>query len=165
MVDCAEVRLLVSSRVLALASPVFNAMFQPYFKEGIALMSSTQPSNISLPDDDPESFRLFCYAAHHQSSAAPSQVKPETLHNLAIFLDKYQCGHVMRHQGEMWLKQSGKPSREQIWSLILFAYSINSATLFMAWSSRLIIWSSESIGNWDFAKDNLAFMPVKVLGA
>lgn len=43
--------LLVSSRVLALVSPVFEAMLKPNFKEGIAFqMGKEEPLTVPLPE-------------------------------------------------------------------------------------------------------------------
>ncbi len=53
--------LLVSSKVLSLASPVFEAMFKPHFKEGVELHSQLGESLIiPLPEDDLEATTLFC---------------------------------------------------------------------------------------------------------
>lgn len=37
IIKCSDVRFLVSSKALSLASPVLRAMFTPGFKEGLAL--------------------------------------------------------------------------------------------------------------------------------
>jgi hypothetical protein len=54
-----DVRMLVSSRHLILASSVFEAMLQDRFKEGQALRS-TGYLELPLPDDDPVAF-LTCW--------------------------------------------------------------------------------------------------------
>lgn len=54
-----EIRMLVSSRHLMLASPVFKAMLQhSNFKEGEELHSTGKVS-IPLPDDDPDAFKIL----------------------------------------------------------------------------------------------------------
>ncbi|KAJ0415349.1 hypothetical protein BJY00DRAFT_317887 [Aspergillus carlsbadensis] len=163
IVNCADKSFLVSFKALSLASPVFNAMFQSHFKEGKTLRTSTERPEFSLPDDDPGSFRLFCYIAHHMSAAAPSQVEPEMLLKLAILIDKYHCGPVMTHQGELWLKRSKLDSRESIWSMMVFAYAINSEYWFQYCSSKLLVSYRAEVRSWDFAVNNLAFLPAKIL--
>lgn len=54
-----EIRMLVSSRHLMLASPVFKAMLQhSNFKEGDEL-HSTGSVEVPLPDDDPDAFKIL----------------------------------------------------------------------------------------------------------
>jgi hypothetical protein len=54
-----EIRMLVSSRHLMLASPVFKAMLQhSNFKEGEEL-HSTGKVEVPLPDDDPDAFKIL----------------------------------------------------------------------------------------------------------
>ena len=60
-----EKRLLSSSKVLSLASPVFRAMFGSQFSEGRRL-STTQPGEIPLTDDDPEVFFYLASIFHHR---------------------------------------------------------------------------------------------------
>jgi hypothetical protein len=52
--------LLVSSKVLSLASPVFEAMFKPHFKEGVEHhLPLGEPLIIPLPEDDLKATTLF----------------------------------------------------------------------------------------------------------
>jgi hypothetical protein len=54
-----EIRMLVSSRHLMLASPVFKAMLQhSNFKEGEELHSTGKVS-VPLPDDEPDAFKIL----------------------------------------------------------------------------------------------------------
>jgi hypothetical protein len=54
-----EIRMLVSSRHLMLASPVFKAMLQhSNFKEGEELQTNGKVS-VPLPDDDPDAFKIL----------------------------------------------------------------------------------------------------------
>ena len=53
--------LLVSLKVLSLASPVFKAMFKPRFKEGVKHhLRLGEPLIIPLPEDNLETTTLFC---------------------------------------------------------------------------------------------------------
>lgn len=64
--------LLVSSKALSLASPVFEAMFKPHFKEGVEHhLQLGEPPIIPLPEDDLEATTLFCRITHHRSHDLP----------------------------------------------------------------------------------------------
>ncbi|KUJ15851.1 uncharacterized protein LY89DRAFT_670390 [Mollisia scopiformis] len=84
-----EFHMLVSSKHLKLASPVFRAMFQPGFLEGQILQSQAR-AQIDMPDDDPEAFGLLMNAIHGLSSKMPITVNLKTLTALALVVDKYQ---------------------------------------------------------------------------
>ncbi len=82
--------LLVSSKVLSLVSPVFEAMLKPQFKEGVEHhLQLGEPTIIPLPEDDLEATTLFCQIAHHRSRDLPRTPSPLCLENLAIFCNKY----------------------------------------------------------------------------
>lgn len=59
--------LAVSSKILCLASPVFNTMFRSSFKEAVNLMdnkASSTPYFLDLPEDDAEAKTVFCKIIH-----------------------------------------------------------------------------------------------------
>ncbi|KAE8844230.1 hypothetical protein HRS9122_05333 [Pyrenophora teres f. teres] len=87
--------LLVSSHVLSLASPVFDAMFNGNFTEGQGL-SSASPKKVALPDDDPESMTLFCKLVHMQTTELEYGISFDLLADLAIVCDKYRCTESVR---------------------------------------------------------------------
>ena len=83
---CGETELQVSSKVLSLASPVFNALFGPRFAEG--QLTPSKPIRIDLHDDDAESMRLMCAVLHDESPYAHG-IGLERIERLAVFTDKY----------------------------------------------------------------------------
>ena len=83
---CGEIELQVSSKVLSLASPVFQALFGPNFAEGQP--TSSKASRIQLHDDDAESMRLMCAILHHKCASA-NGIGLERLERLAVVTDKY----------------------------------------------------------------------------
>lgn len=133
-------RLLVSSRVLSLVSPVFEAMLKPNFKEGIAFrMAKGEPFTIPLPEDDMEGLTLFCKTIHHQAPIAPN---PLCLEKLAVICDKYQCTGPMKVYGTVWLQmlpgEIEEYSSEDVGRLLLFAYVLDLAREFSALAAELI---------------------------
>ncbi|KAF2183859.1 hypothetical protein K469DRAFT_751265 [Zopfia rhizophila CBS 207.26] len=79
--------LLVSSRTLSLASPVFEAMFNHGFAEGRKL-SSDSPRAIPLPDDDPSYMALLFMIVHMETSSIPVKLELEQLADFALLCDK-----------------------------------------------------------------------------
>lgn len=83
---CGDTEFQVSSKVLSLASPVFQAFFSPRFAEG--QHTSSKANRIQLFDDDAESMRFMCAVLHHKCASA-NGVGLERLERLAVVTDKY----------------------------------------------------------------------------
>ena len=82
--------MLVSSKHLMLASPVFRAMLQhSNFKEGDELRKNGRVE-VALPDDHPTAFRIMMDIIHGRVSKVPRQVSLEILTNMSILIDKYE---------------------------------------------------------------------------
>jgi hypothetical protein len=94
-------RLRVSSLFLSVASPVFKAMFAPNkFLEGRNLDTSN-PKEISLPDDDPEAIEVLCRFIHHRLESLP--INTRKLVKFTKLVDKYQCALTMRSVATGWI--------------------------------------------------------------
>lgn len=102
--DATKSHLLVSSKVLSLASLVFAAMFTHGFCEGENL-SSSSPRLIPLPDDDPAALTLLCKILHFRTVDIPTTLEVAALANLAILCDKYDCADCVRPWSMLWLPQ------------------------------------------------------------
>jgi len=114
--------LLVSSHVLALASPVFDAMFNGSFTEGQDV-SAASPKKIALPDDDPKSIVLFCRLVHMQTKDLVHEPSFEELADLAIVCDKYHCTESMRSWLRVWItKKLASPKARNFEKLIFVTY-------------------------------------------
>ena len=85
-----EVRgsLLVSTKVLSLASPVFEKLLGPNFAEGVRKRKFSCPE-IVLHGDEPDSMRIMLQALHYQRPTELETMGAETLASLAIHCDKY----------------------------------------------------------------------------
>lgn len=87
-----KIELLVASRALRLASPVFRAMLAPdRFSEGIAFAANGKEGKItrlSLPDDDPQAMIELCSLMHYQIPPQLYSPNFDQLSELAIIVDK-----------------------------------------------------------------------------
>jgi hypothetical protein len=98
-----EVRMLVSSKHMKLASPVFKAMLrEDYFKEGLEL-GSTGTAEISLPDDDPDAFAILLNIIHGRTRQVPRDMDLDLLSRISTLVDKYQLHEVVEIMSDRWI--------------------------------------------------------------
>ncbi|KAI9048632.1 hypothetical protein LZ554_007464 [Drepanopeziza brunnea f. sp. 'monogermtubi'] len=120
-----QVDMLVSSKHLRLASPVFKAMLQGSFREGQALQS-TGKAEVPLPDDDPAAFKILLDIVHGFPSKVPTSVDLSTLANLSILVDKYQMLEVASvYVKNIWvpnLRSASPPSSENMFAWLSIAW-------------------------------------------
>lgn len=114
----------VASKVLSSASPVFAALFEPHFSEGLALSKSSTSSicQIKLPDDNPEALTLVCHVLHYRRDI-PHRISLELLEKVAILCDKYDLAIVLMPWSEVWLHQIDGQG-EASWAIMLCIASI-----------------------------------------
>lgn len=101
-ISCGQQRLLVSSKILSVVSPAFNAMLKPGFREGNFERSPDTPLNLSLADDDAEALRTLLLIVHFELDTFQPNWRDELrqhkrLENLVQVADKYCCSHVVEH--------------------------------------------------------------------
>ncbi|KAJ8067205.1 hypothetical protein OCU04_004570 [Sclerotinia nivalis] len=100
-----EVHMLVSSKHMSLASPVFKAMLQGNnFKEGREL-ASTGKVEISLPDDDPDAFAILMCIIHGRTRSVPREIDLDLLSRISTLVDKYQLHEVVEIMSDRWISQ------------------------------------------------------------
>jgi hypothetical protein len=98
------VRMLVSSKHMMLASPVFKAMLQhSAFKEGKKL-SSAGKVEVPLPDDDPAPFKIVLDIIHGRNKQVPRKIDLDTLTKISIVVDKYQMTEGVQSYSEGWIE-------------------------------------------------------------
>jgi hypothetical protein len=99
-----EVHMLVSSKHLMLASPVFKAMLKrDTFKEGRTL-SSNGRVEVPLPDDNVAAFIIILDIIHGRNRRVPRQVSLEVMTNLSILVDKYQMLEAVEVFSDAWIE-------------------------------------------------------------
>lgn len=126
--------ILVSSKILSNASPVFQAMLDGRFLEGVQLSNSKaspdqEPFRLFLPDDDWTAMLLLCRVLHFNFNGIPDQPRSNLLLALAGVCDKYQCTQALKYCGALWLRNwtsslsdEKETSIEDISRLLIFAY-------------------------------------------
>ncbi|QSZ33638.1 hypothetical protein DSL72_005206 [Monilinia vaccinii-corymbosi] len=97
-----DVVLLVSSKHMMLASPVFKAMFQHRFREGEEL-HQTGMVVVSLPEDNPDKFLMLVNIIHCRGADVPLKISPEDLCDLAILVDKYEMHSAVKFVSNVWV--------------------------------------------------------------
>ena len=133
-------RLLVSSKVLTLASPVFAAMFSSGFKESLSNQATSGKPPIPLPDDNAEAFTILCNAIHYRTDEVPRTVALACLENLAIICDKYNCTSALTPWNAMWL-QAGIESHDakDLNKLLFAAYVLDVPDAFSRISWEILL--------------------------
>ncbi|KAA8569360.1 hypothetical protein EYC84_001010 [Monilinia fructicola] len=97
------ITMLVSSKHMALASPVFDAMLaHEKFREGLELKASAKVE-IALPDDDPVAFEILAGVIHHRNKSIPKSVSFELLTKLAVLTEKYLMHETLHIVSQVWL--------------------------------------------------------------
>ncbi|KAM3075120.1 hypothetical protein ACMFMG_007422 [Clarireedia jacksonii] len=98
-----EIRMLVSSKHMKLASPVFKAMLRKgNFKEGLEF-GSTGKAEISLPDDDPHAFAILINIIHGRTRQVPREVDLDLLSRISTLVDKYQIHEAVEIMSDRWI--------------------------------------------------------------
>jgi hypothetical protein len=98
-----KTHLMVSSKHMSLASPVFKAMLQGGFREGEELRGMKKIS-LPLPDDDTEAMKILIHLIHCKLNFVPLEVNLELFTNIAILVDKYRMHEVLRIMAPIWTK-------------------------------------------------------------
>ncbi|MCJ1361914.1 hypothetical protein MMC16_001015 [Acarospora aff. strigata] len=131
-------RLLVSSKVLTLASPVFRAMLEPgRFREGQTQRNSDNPFTVRLSDDNPESLILLCNLLHYKTIHTPSDIG--LLSSFAVICDKYGCTPAMSSHAAFWRCAFDYSSSDMsaLLQLLWVAYAFSNKPDFGKLSSKL----------------------------
>ena len=139
----AKARLLVSSKVLRLASSVFAAMLGPHFLEGDSLVSG-RGCEIELPEDDPDAMTLICNCIHFRGNAVPSKVAFTTLKAFAILSDRYDFTKALSSWSALWLRRW--ELEDGFEDLLIVTYALDCVAPFAEISRRAIL---SQIGSFD----------------
>jgi hypothetical protein len=141
--------LAVSSRILCLVSPVFNAMLRSSFKEAVNLMdhkASATPYCLDLPEDDAEAMTVFCKIIHFDSDDLTETPTAAFLEKLAYICDKYQCTSPIKYCGTVWIRNwfrnhdEKSTSIDELCQVLIFAYVLNLPNEFTEAAWRLFLY-------------------------
>lgn len=96
-----QMKLRVFSQCMRAASKVFNAMFGDNWSEGKNL-STKKPTQIALPEDDPQAMLYICRTLHFQKTEdlplEISPARPAKILNIAVLVNKYNLTSVFATQ-------------------------------------------------------------------
>ena len=135
-----------SSKVLSLASPVFARMLGPHFAEGQSLLekcslgnSAACPTEVTLPDDDPEAMILFCDTIHFTRYATRDIAYP-LLAKMASLSDKYDCSLALSSVSDIWLSNFRGPEEGESWyvRMLWISYALGNHRAFSRISQEMI---------------------------
>ena len=154
--------LLVSSKVLSLASPVFAALLGPKFLEGNDIRRGVCPV-IELHDDDPAAITLICNTLHYRYDSVPTHLEAEQLGQIAILCDKYDCSKSFQPWSEKWLSSSDGVRFSDLGHLLLATYKLNDPDHFASFSAELIRDVVPKRETWDLFPE-LDLLPDRLKG-
>ncbi|KAF2811827.1 uncharacterized protein BDZ99DRAFT_281263 [Mytilinidion resinicola] len=136
--DVSVSRIRVSSKVLILSSPVFEAMFTHGFAEGHNL-SATSPRVIPLPDDGVLAMTLLCQIIHHKHQDVPKALGMNHLVELTILCGKYDCVLAVQPWGMIWTTELLPRAVEEGFEKLLFiTYGLDLAENFFKLTEHLV---------------------------
>ena len=161
----------VSSKVLGLASPVFNKMLDSPFAEGrllskrASLRSSTVPPiQIDLPEDDPEAMIMFCNTVHIKRQATPDISLP-LFERMASLSDKYDSSLALSSGSEVWLSRDKSCNGGQIRyaRMLWIFYALDNHCAFSRISRTMIRFYNEDELRKQVREIESTSLPVKVI--
>ncbi|KAI8158375.1 hypothetical protein K4K49_003284 [Colletotrichum sp. SAR 10_70] len=95
---------LVCSRTVARSSPVLKRMLYGGFAESLSAQAKKENWVVDLPDDRPDSFKIFLHVIHGHFDRVPSKIAIDSLYLLLVLLDKYDSIGLIRPWAKPWLK-------------------------------------------------------------
>ena len=97
----------VSSHVMQLASPFFEMLLKPAFREGVAF-AEKRSAEIALPDDDGLHMAPIFKALHHKEEL-PRDASKNLTYGIAILIDKYDMTRLFTSWGHCQGKLFSEP--------------------------------------------------------
>ena len=164
--------LLVSSKIISLASPVFKAMLGPSFTEGRPDASGR--STLKLPKDDPEAIHALFSMLHLQYQLSEADFNYKFLENLTVVADKYDCAKAVRALSTLFTQKLFE--LEKTWQSLDFgrllcpAYVFDDPSLFRDVTRMLVYESADSNGiefnasRYGMSEEMAELIPSEILG-
>ncbi|MCJ1290939.1 hypothetical protein MMC34_002481 [Xylographa carneopallida] len=102
--DGKKASLLVSSKVMSLASPVFDNMFNSSFSECYQNHAAGKILIVLLPQDDAEAFTIICKVIHHRTDEVSQKITVDCIVNIAMLCDKYKVVRAISPSSAAWFQ-------------------------------------------------------------
>jgi hypothetical protein len=157
-----ERRLRVSASSLANVSKVFRTMFGPYFSEGQDLSDiSSGPKEVHMPDDNADAIEIICSMMHFHS--IPQEVGPDLMLDIAIVIDKYDCGIVLQHASILWLDPKKSKTLVELARLMAASYLPDNSKAFSQVTLAMVFGygaSYPALGEQDIGLDPVVLLRI-----
>jgi BTB/POZ domain len=130
--------LLVSSKALSIASPVFKTMFNSRFIEGTMVRSVQNPLKLPLPEDDPDAVAALVESLHF--SAKRKFLGYDVELEVVQLCDKYDCTTSLYGLSGPWncVPDEGKRSA-YLWQRATIAFSMGNPEAFASSTVKLAL--------------------------
>ena len=145
LVQTTSKELLVSSKILALASPFFKALFKSNsFLEGSTIRSAQNPLKLPLPDDDPDALGVLFHTLHFSSKQKFHKLGADLQLDVAKLADKYDCTNSMSGESRRWLRSLSEGDHETsvLWTLSTIAFLMGHVDEFSNLTAKLALKST-----------------------
>lgn len=129
-------RLRIHSLFLRFASPVFAAMFGPYFDEGQDL-ESTATKEVAMSEDDARAVLIVCVILHHHTDRLPKNLASETVFQVAKTADKYDCLKALHFASQELLSRGCAGARPSAY-MMAAAYLFKDSTGYEYYARQLL---------------------------
>jgi hypothetical protein len=141
LVQADSKELLVSSKILILASPVFKAMLKSKFRKGRTTRSTQHPLKLPLPDDNPDALTVLFHILHFSPKRKRLEPDVDLQLELAQLADKYDCMASIHAESEQWLHSLTEVDHEPsvLWKLSTIAFLISHTEEFATFTAKLAL--------------------------
>ena len=144
LVQTSSKEMLGSSKIFALASPVFKPMFNSNFLEGNTIRSVQEPLKLPLPDDDPDPLAVLFHTLHYSSKRTFPSLGADLQLQIAQLADKYQCTASICGESRGWLGSLSEGDYEAsiLWTLSTIAFLMGHKVQFSNYTRNLLLSST-----------------------
>lgn len=140
LVQTRSKEVLVSSNILALASPVFKAMFNSRFLYGSTSRSVQTPLKLPWPDDHPDALAVLFHTIHFSSKRKFLELGVDLQLDVAQLSDKSHCTTSIYGESGRWLRSWSESGHESsvLWKLSSIAFMLGHVDEFSNLTAKLV---------------------------
>lgn len=132
-----QLRIRVSSCILATASKVFRSLFSTRFAEGQAIRTGQHEVTVK---EGPRPMLLLCQLLHHHPSPIALDVSDDWFLDFVLLIDKYDCIDTLRLSLPTLLQhiEETKTVYRDYIRFTIAAYMLDQPVLFRRYSSNIV---------------------------
>lgn len=146
-------RIRVSSKFMAMCSPVFRIMLNGSFRESQLPLSVAEPPILELPEDDPTTMVKLCQIMQYREETYRSTPLNQ-IEKLAELSDKYDCALAtepwFHHQLYQRLNNTKYMSNKDLASALNAAYHFSDEVVFFEVSAAMSIYVTQALDQAEF---------------